>query len=504
MTRRTFLEFVQNKVGGGGMPMAPDQGGGDPPVTSKINLGDGNNFPPLMVSDDPNSQFYGKNKNLAVLIRAFKKGGNWGWSKDEKSGEDKPVKMGSKKLFLTGGALRDHLAGKKPRNMELTTNASADEIYHILSQNKFTYVGGQDDLQNLPGDTKQVFWTKKQDKKGRPYVFGVKVRGDEFEISVFTKQIKTPDGTVLEPGTQTDDAASRDFTINAMSLLLTNDNGPNKDLYDFYGGMHHLLGGRIAAVGNLEQKLREDPKRALRYARMLARYGDPKKIPDEEKMAIRNAAEMVGKLDPSDIMDEFMKGLNHEDQDARQYLRIYKHLGLLNGVFPGMQLDTHLPKELREIGDKYAPIAWMMRHYPPEQLDQVLSQHHWKPDDTKKITFLVKALQKLDDNMDEQALEDLVQSYLQSGLSARKLKIWATRLGGKNERLIDAFLAHVQAPRVRPLADTPDGTQPTDQFTDLQDPFSGDVNMEQAENRKRRLEHENFKKLLAHYNPRGV
>jgi poly(A) polymerase len=256
------------------------------------------------------------------LIRAFKKGGNWGWSRDDKTGEDKPVKMGSKKLFLTGGALRDHLMGKKARNMELVTNSSPDEIYHTLVQNGFQYVGEEGSVNQAP-QSKKTFWIKKKDKRGRPYTFGIKIKDNEFELSVFTKVLSNEEGKLLEPGSHADDASSRDFTINAMYLLLSNDNGPNKELFDFYGGMRHLLDGRISSVGNLEQRLKEDPIRALRYARMLSRYGDPKKVSEEEKTALRNASELLANANPEEVMDEFMKGLNYDDIDPRRYLKIY-------------------------------------------------------------------------------------------------------------------------------------------------------------------------------------
>jgi tRNA nucleotidyltransferase/poly(A) polymerase len=347
-----------------------------------------------------------------------------------------------------------------------------------------------------------LFWVKKQDRKGRPYAFGLKVRGDEFDLSVFTKQIRGPEGVILEPGTHADDAAGRDFTINAMSLLLANDNGPNKELYDFYGGMHHLLGRKIAAVGNLEQKLKEDPVRALRYARMLSRYGDPKKISEEERAVLRAAAEQMAQINPEAIQGEFLKGLDHDDQDSRQYLRIFNYLGLLPGIFPGIQLDTNLPKQLRELGDKHAPLAWMMRSYDPEQLEQMLMRQRWRPEDTKKIVFLVKALHKLDDNIDQAGLDDLVQSYLKSGLSARKLKMWATKMGGKHEALIDAFLQHAASPRVKVISDTPEGSQPTDAFADLQDPFSGQMNNEEVEIRRNQMEWENFRAILNYHRPK--
>lgn len=487
---RTFLEFVQLKQQDG-------PGDTDTPVSSRITLGDGNDFPPFVVSDDPNSQFYGKNAGLASIIRAFKKGGNWGWSKDDKSGEDKPIKMGGKKLFLTGGTIRDHLSGKKSRNQELVTNSSPDEIYHILIQNGFQFVGEKNAVNQAPQGQK-IFWVDNQDKNGRPYSFGIKIKNDEYELSVFTKNSK---GKSLEPGNHQDDASGRDFTMNAMYLALTNDNGPNKDLYDFYGGMRHLLDGKVAPVGNWGEKLQDDPIRALRYARMVARYGDPKKISPEERATIQNAAEFLQKLQPQTMTDEFLKGMNYEDMDPRMYLKIYNFLGLLSPMFPNMQLDTKFPKQLRELGDKHAALAWMLHQHPPENIDQAL-RTTWRPNDLKKIVFLVKVLQKLDASSDDVDIDDLVQGFHGSGLSSRKLKLWATRLGGKPEEIVNAFIKHAHSPRVQVFTT---GTEmPTEPFNDLVDPFNGQINTENAQTRKRHMEWENWRKILSNYTPKDV
>ena len=107
--------------------------------------------------------------------------------------------------------------------------------------------------------------------------------------------MKTPRGMVdkdLESGTQAEDAAGRDFTINGMYLLLSNDNGPNKELSDFYGGMHHLTSKKVAAIGgDMGSKFKEDPSRILRYVRMLTSYGDPKKVSEEEKEMLKKASQ---------------------------------------------------------------------------------------------------------------------------------------------------------------------------------------------------------------------
>jgi tRNA nucleotidyltransferase/poly(A) polymerase len=491
MKLRPFCEFVEEKRG----KDSKAQGQLENALSSKISLGDGNDFQPFIISDDQNSEFYGKNKNLAPLVRAFKKGANWGWSKDDASGEDKPVKVGSKKLYLTGGALRDHLTGKKPRNIELTTNSSPDEVYQILKQNDFQFAGGEKDKDKFPVG-KSIFWVKETDKRGRPYMFGIRNKEDEYELSIFSKTpkgIKTDD---KEPGNHADDAAGRDFTINAMSLLLGNENGPNKDLTDFYGGAHHLKSGRIAAIGDLGEKLKEDPSRALRYVRMLSRYGDPSKVSDEEKEIIRNSADGLKKLDMKDIIGEFSKGMDYEDQDHRKYLKMYNDLGLLGAVFPGMKLDTNLPKELKEIGDKNAPIAWMLRNHDPKEIEGILGDKY-NPDDLKKITFLIKSL-KLGDNVDEDTLEDLMNSYIKSGVPSRKFKTWATKLGGKNSHAVDAFLQHSMSPRVKATMMGDDGSEkPAKEFEDLFDPFTNKpADPQSVDKRKRLLEKQNFVKIL--------
>ena len=145
MRAKTFEEYkvlreAEENDSDSGSNESDGGGSSDPGVGTKITLGDGNDMEPFEVSDDPKSEHYGKNKNLAPVIRAFKGGGNWGWSRDDNSGSDKPVKIGTKKLYLAGGAVRSHLKGEKARNVELVTNASPDEVYHLLKQNGFEFV----------------------------------------------------------------------------------------------------------------------------------------------------------------------------------------------------------------------------------------------------------------------------------------------------------------------------------------------------------------------------
>lgn len=481
---------------------SPDVGA----IGTKVSLGDGNDYLPFEISDDPKSEHFGKNKNLAPIVRAFKQGANWGWSRDDSTGNDKPVKISGKRLYLAGGAVRDHLKGKKARNIELATSASPDEVYHLLKQNGFEFVNDKGMIANQKSakvspnrkeGNKQFFWVDKTNKNGRPFCFGLKVNEDEFTMDVF---MKTPRGMVdkdPEPGTHAEDAAGRDFTMNGMYILLSNENGPNKELNDFFGGMHHLASGRVAAIGDMGSKLKEDPSRILRYVRMLSGYGDPKKIPEEEKEIIARSGEGLSKLDRKYMMDEFKKGIDKDDVDPREYMKLFRDLGLLDQMFPGKQLDTDLPKELSELGDKHAPMAWMLRMNDPESLEDL----GLDTKDLQKVRFLIKSLGMRED-VDADSLTDLIQGYTSSGISGRKLREFVTKLGGVDPTLVDAFLNYAKDQRVKPYKQGDDGTETVDDaFQDLLDPFSGQLNGHGAEQRKKHLEHQNFSRHLKFMRP---
>ena len=469
----------------------PEKKSGNGSLNAKVTLGADNDYEPFVVSDDPNSQHYGKNRNLAPVIRAFKKGGNWGWSKDDKTGEDKPVKISGKKLYLTGGAVRDHLAGKTPRNIELSTNASPDEVYHILSQNEFKLT----DDEKTKGD--KTFSVKTKDSSGRPFSFNVYVGDDVYELETFTKTPKGGTATELEPGTHSDDAGSRDFTINSMSILLSNDNGENKELNDFYGGMHHLANSKIQTIGNMEDSFTKDPKRMLRFGRMVSGYGDASKISDEEKETIKKLAHLISQLDPEDVMDDFNKGINKDDCDPRKHLQIFGDLGLLSSIFPEKSIDESFPKELTELGDKNMALAWMLRHNHPAELTTI----GMGPDDSK-ISFLVRTL-NLGLGLDENMLDQATSNFIRSGIPSKKLKKWLTVMGKVDESTVDAFIAHMTSPRVKVYVMKDDGSEDINEnFKDLFDPFTNEpVNLQLLDNRKRELEYQNYQKHLKFFKP---
>lgn len=110
--------------------------------------------------------------------------------------------------------------------------------------------------------------------------------GQPVEVTALRRDLAT-DGRHAEVAWTTDwaeDAARRDFTINAMSC------DAEGQLWDYFGGRGDLAAGRVRFVGDAPTRLAEDYLRALRFFRFWARYG--RGNPDADAVAaIRGAVE---------------------------------------------------------------------------------------------------------------------------------------------------------------------------------------------------------------------
>jgi tRNA nucleotidyltransferase/poly(A) polymerase len=497
---KTFEEYKQLREAS---ENKDDKGGGD--VATSISLGKGNDYEPFQCSDDPKSEHYGKNSALSPIVRAFKGGGNWGWSKDDTSGDDKPVKISGKKLYLAGGSVRSHLIGEKGNgDIQLATNASPDEVYHLMKQNGFEFVtdkgsvkGSKDPNPNKTEGSKQSFWVEMKNKNGRPFTFGVNVNGTKFKLDTFRKaRGKMTDDDEPEPGTMGDDSNSRDFSMNSMYIELGNENGQNDKLTDHHGGVHHMASGKVSPNGGMDS-MKGRPDKMIRYMRFMNSYGDNKNMSTEDKQFMSDNAPSLGKLDRKYMMGEFKKGMDKEGCDQRGFLKSLASFGMLDHMFPGKNIDTDFPKELSELGDKQAPMAWMLRMNDPSMLED----EDMDADDMKKIKFLIKSL-GMTENMDQHMLEDLMAGYTSSGISGRKLREWGIKMGKLDGSLMDAFIAHAKSPRVKVYQINDEGVEGVDNaFLDLFDPFTGQKDVFGIDERKRNLELDGFRKQVDYMRP---
>ncbi len=147
------------------------------------------------------------------------------------------------------------------------------------------------------------------------------------EVTALRRDVLT-DGRHAQVEWTTDwreDAARRDFTINAMSLA------PDGSLYDYFTGRADLAAGKVRFVGDPDTRLAEDYLRALRFFRFQARYGLG--APDAPAIAaIRRAVPGLARLSAERVWMELKRILAVPDPVAT--LALMSETGVLAAVLP--------------------------------------------------------------------------------------------------------------------------------------------------------------------------
>lgn len=393
--------------------------------------------------------------NMRSIIQAFLDSGKIELTNDT----SKKVTMPKKSLYLVGGAVRDIVRGERPKDFDMATNATPEQIALILHNAGFK-VPTRNDENGKPapdydrsgkhdgsdvrkakemhisfkpalqedGDTK-IWYLKGRDasQDNKPFVIGAVVDGEEFEIATFRKDAKTVNGQseVNFVDSPLEDAERRDFTMNAMYIELTKPEGENKKLYDptkkGYADAHE---GRIRAVGKAESRFEEDKLRVLRAVRFHSKYGNSKSIDPELAAAIPKFSDLDG-VALERIRQEFLKGLDDKDIDPTKYVRNYSRFGLLTKVFPGVTIRDRVPPALKNKRDRFLAIAWMLQDNPIEKVKGVLDGRRggvhtgWSNQERDLVCYLIR-LREFDKN----ELDEFLKGRRILGVTRDQIKRW--------------------------------------------------------------------------------
>ena len=158
----------------------------------------------------------------------------------------------------------------------------------------------------------------------------VLAHGRPHEVTTFRSDQET-DGrhATVRFGTDvTEDAARRDFTMNALYA------GRSGTILDPLGGLDDLRSGHLRFIGTAEARIREDYLRILRFFRFTAWYGDPALGIDGEGLAACAAlADGIARLSAERVGAEMLKLL--AAPDPAPSLAAMHHAGVLEHVLPG-------------------------------------------------------------------------------------------------------------------------------------------------------------------------
>ncbi len=168
------------------------------------------------------------------------------------------------------------------------------------------------------------------------------------EVTALRRDVLTDGRHAVVEWTQDwrEDAARRDFTINAMSMA------PDGTLFDYFGGQADLAAGRVRFVGDADTRLAEDYLRALRFFRFQARYGLG--APDAAAVAaIRRAVPGLARLSAERVWMELKRILAVPDPLAA--VALMAQTGVLAAALPEALPPGLLPR-LVAIGAPAEPV----------------------------------------------------------------------------------------------------------------------------------------------------
>jgi poly(A) polymerase len=218
------------------------------------------------------------------------------------------------RALLVGGGVRDLLLGRKPKDFDITTDATPEEVKALFRNCRL--IGRRFRLAHI------LF--------GREVIEVATFRGHHDEAAKQDKQKvkQSQNGMLLRDnvyGSIEEDAERRDFTVNALYYDIA-----DFSLYDFWGGLNDLDERKLKLIGDPEVRYREDPVRMMRAIRFAGKLDFT--ISEECAEPIRRLAPLLQDIPAARHFDEVIK-LLLSGQGLVTY-RLLKEYKLLQMLFP--------------------------------------------------------------------------------------------------------------------------------------------------------------------------
>lgn len=248
------------------------------------------------------------------------------------------------KAFLVGGCVRDLLIGKKPKDWDVTTDATPEQIIALFPdtfyENTYGTVGVVNKEEGIDETLKVIEVTP-------------------FRLEADYSDGRRPDHVTFSKNIE-DDLKRRDFTFNAIALSSTG------EIVDLFKGQDDLKARTIRAVGNADERFKEDALRILRAVRIATEH-DFSIVKDTED-AIRNDVDMLKNVSQERIRDEFNRILM--SAEPMKGLVMAQNMGILKYIAPELEATIgieqnqahaytvweHLLRSMQHAADKKWPL----------------------------------------------------------------------------------------------------------------------------------------------------
>ncbi|MDT0595463.1 polynucleotide adenylyltransferase PcnB [Glaciecola petra] len=224
------------------------------------------------------------------------------------------------KAYAVGGCVRDKLMGQDPKDFDVVTNATPEQIKacfrncrligrrfrlaHITFGREIIEVATfrghhkeeEDQSETKPEITDDPIDSTRRKLSPREQKYSAKIKADK-------KSKTSQDGQLLRDnifGSIEEDAARRDFTFNAMYFDVS-----DESILDFANGMTAIKERQIEMIGPSDIRFREDPVRMIRAIRFAAKLN--MKLPDSLSKSIKENAHLLANIPAARLFEETNK-----------------------------------------------------------------------------------------------------------------------------------------------------------------------------------------------------
>ncbi|AJG20874.1 polynucleotide adenylyltransferase PcnB [Cupriavidus basilensis] len=251
--------------------------------------------------------------------------------------------------FIVGGAVRDLLLGIKPKDFDVATNATPDQVQALFRRSRI--IGRRFQIVHV------TFYGGREQEIIEVSTFRALVDAVASETLPEGRRLKRSEldskthaidasGRVLRDnvwGSQAEDAERRDFTINAMYY------DPAQQLvYDYHQGMEDIRARTLRMIGDPVTRYREDPIRMLRVVRFAAKTGFT--IDEDTRQPIADLASLIHNVPSARLFDEMLKLLM--SGHAWASLQELRKAGLHRGLLPLLDVALEQP-----MGQRFVQLA---------------------------------------------------------------------------------------------------------------------------------------------------
>ncbi|WP_250471335.1 polynucleotide adenylyltransferase PcnB [Caballeronia sp. GAFFF1] len=249
------------------------------------------------------------------------------------------------RAFIVGGAVRDLLLGVAPKDFDVATDATPDQVQRLFRRariigRRFQIVHVQFGQEIIETSTFRAL----VDAPPEPVAEAPR-RYRRGELDMRTHAVDAS-GRVLRDnvwGEQHEDATRRDFTINAMYY-----DPATQTVLDYHDGMADIRARLLRMIGDPATRYREDPVRMLRVVRFAAKLGF--EIDEATRAPIKELADLMDNVPAARLFDEMLKLLL--SGHALACLTRLRQEGLHHGVLPLLDVVLEQPH-----GEKFVTLA---------------------------------------------------------------------------------------------------------------------------------------------------